>query len=66
MSGWKPIESAPKDGTQILLYAPAWRAPNTGWTFGSDDWQACPYHHAGDPRWKPTHWMPLPDPPTED
>lgn len=75
MSDWQPIETAPKDETQVLLWVPArpWDA-------------ACAvvgeFSGVGRPRWReanidgwewdgplaeaaPTHWMPLPPPPTE-
>jgi len=61
---WQSIETAPKDGTTVLLYAPGWESPRTGWTYGKDDWQECPFHH--DPArtdYRPTHWQPLPAPP---
>lgn len=66
---WMPIESAPKDGTPVVLV----------------DWEqvciisGCPlmgacYWHASLGQWvgaggsadvdEPTHWMPLPAPPT--
>lgn len=62
MSEWHPIETAPRDGTHILLWAPAWDAPSTGWTYANDLWQDCPKgHHL--PGRTPTHWMPLPFPP---
>jgi hypothetical protein len=54
---WQPIELAPRDGTHVLLYAPEWAVPNTGWTYGNDRWQDCPFNGT------PTHWMPLPEPP---
>lgn len=57
---WRPIESAPKDGTTVLLWAPHWSAAQTGWTFGADAWQDCPKDSHLRP---PTHWMPLPEPP---
>jgi hypothetical protein len=59
---WQPIETAPRDGTPILLWAHMdWRdelIPVTGWyARGSGEW-VC---HAD---WfNPTHWMPLPVPP---
>ena len=65
LTEWRDIETAPRDGTHVLLYAPAWPAPNTGWTFGTGDWQDCPYHHGGDPEWKPAHWLPLSPPPVK-
>jgi len=65
--GWLPIETAPKDGTAILLYCPtfyfgagAW----VGWWEG-DHFEVCtegrtlhPYSDDG-----ATHWTPLPSPP---
>lgn len=65
MSEWKPIETAPKDGSAVLLWADVktWtgeEVPVTGWfTIGSCKWVS-----HGD--WlKPTHWMPLPAPPAK-
>ena len=78
---WRPIATAPKDGTAILLHfqwdtnpVPECNDVNTvvasWWAEEPDengelgDWicymdlprdPACPF--------KPTHWMPLPDPP---
>lgn len=61
MSEWRDIASAPKDGTAVLLLSPKWRNPSVGWwleTFGG--WHSFP----GSYGMKPTHWMPLPLPPT--
>lgn len=54
--GWLPIESAPKDGTHVLL--------TDGEMISCGYW--CGSQHA--PRWmsdsgEPTHWQPLPEPP---
>jgi hypothetical protein len=60
-NGWKPIETAPKDGTQVLL---------TG--VGLDRWISTGHYKNG---WldddgpgrlhNVTHWMPLPEPPNQ-
>lgn len=63
-TGWRDIASAPKDGTTILLYAPGWGSPKTGWTYGTDDWQDCPYSNTGKQDYQPTHWQPLPSAPS--
>lgn len=81
-SCWRPIESAPRDGTPVLLcggrddcagyigaeenhrliQAPA-RAVWDGvcWVmgFGENGWAILAYEN-------PTHWMPLPEPPTKE
>lgn len=73
---WRPIESAPKDGTRVMLCRP--RAGNdVRIVFGS--WDADPYAQKPRPFWSddqdriwgrdhqrkmvPTHWQPLPAPP---
>lgn len=72
---WQSIESAPKDGEPLLLYIPNlvfsgveigfyddygdgrfWRTGDSmiGWRLnGNQAWEG-----------QPTHWMPLPNPPT--
>lgn len=64
---WQPIETAPKDGTLVLLYWPT--SKRNRYVLGSfrkrherslyARWIASYPNH-----WpKPTHWMPLPEPP---
>lgn len=86
VSEWLPIESAPKDGTQILaavkndsgkwwryiaFYAPYGTLPNGEDNYIDDDSEFAPegwYHDTSDEErvnlFLPTHWMPLPLPPT--
>lgn len=75
MSEWKPISSAPKDGTHILVtdnryfgfgyingVAAHWSAVVHWWSNpGEEGW----YLSSGncDDQMDVTHWMPLPDPP---
>lgn len=63
---WQPIETAPKDGTAVLCFwtrsvyvdgrAYAIAQCHSG-TWVSVDDDEVEY-------WEPTHWMPLPPPPT--
>jgi len=72
MSGWQPIETAPKDGTKLLV------GRFTGNNNSANhegliavDWYRTPGMMAGfigfgkfnTTWWPPTHWMPLPPPP---
>lgn len=62
---WQPIETAPKDGTYVLLYCDYYGIGRCVW----DDWRGVwrsddPNHGIGFPQ--PTHWMPLPAAPTPE
>jgi hypothetical protein len=69
MSEWQPIETAPRDGTNIQLWWPAeFHAPVTGhwntgkWSNAGIGWKLSGW---GDviSRSEPTHWMLLPKAP---
>lgn len=62
---WQPIETAPKDGTSILLWGDWLKTPcvdngSEDGTFGAFTSQT------GYESVHPTHWMPLPKPPHEE
>lgn len=68
MSDWQPIDTAPKDGTHVLLVWPT-SGPLVGYWFGGDGargecappgWRGAEYHSRLVP---PTHWLPLPERP---
>lgn len=68
MAEWQPIKTAPKDGTAILccdlivpvkgmppiMFVGRWDAQYLGWCDK-------PWHRN---RFAPSHWQPLPDPPS--
>jgi len=74
---WKPIQTAPRDGTTILVYFRQYGARTVRsckndddpkdelrlwWV---DDYKYGPYPLRGYRRGDATHWMPLPEPPNE-
>lgn len=61
--GWKDIETAPKDGTEIMLYWPYWHnTPVIGhWNESQAQWWSECVLSDGPP---PTRWQPLPKAPT--
>lgn len=66
MSEWMPIETAPKDGTPILV----WNGDYLSMSFWNKTYKQWPdltdqgsEENAFDDA--PTHWMPLPEPPTD-
>jgi hypothetical protein len=80
MNEWQPIETAPKDGTAILLHnnialgikgkkAKECDDTNTvvGAWWGDNEW-ICYMGLVRDPNcpFNPTHWMPLPNPPKQE
>lgn len=60
--GWRDIGSAPKDGTEVLLWWPHWsKRPVVGHRIYQGCWECDrALHHNAE---GPTHWMPLPPPP---
>jgi len=62
---WQPIETAPKDGTRLCITG--FCELRQSWIFKQDYWRQ--YHKGfgegfGTSEFKPTRWMPLPNPPT--
>lgn len=78
MSEWQPIETAPKDGTRVIVYEPHGVHSRAGRrkVCSCDKVTESYWHQPGNPavegfwtspmgqvRFKPTHWQPLPAPP---
>ena len=62
MNEWKSIESAPKDGTWVLLHYERDLVPEiTFWDETERKW----LHDFSYSDKSPTHWMPLPESPEE-
>lgn len=66
-TGWLPIESAPKDGTEILVYCPNQkRMQHVAHWWRSADGLSGRWENSQCGQCKPTHWMPPPAPPQKD
>jgi hypothetical protein len=72
---WQPIETAPKDGTAVLVYPATWGSKPASIAKWNEDKYAKnprPFWERDDDLGKvsisrgkpPTHWMPLPAPPS--
>lgn len=67
MSEWKPIETAPKDGAIVMLYWPTLSITRYP-AVGTNHNDGCGWDLINDRDYGevfPTHWMPLPEPPTK-
>ncbi len=75
-NAWQPIETAPKDGTRILVCGGTYTVSNdeypdwpmtfadiVTWQKHRNCWISGPSHDGGDFVHQPTHWMPLPEVP---
>lgn len=66
MSEWQPIETAPKDGKIFLAFEPSFGRIILRFGEHADDgsalWEDTLQEYW--PHYQPTHWMPLPDPPS--
>ena len=78
MAEWQPIDTAPRDGTLIDVWAVSedgktqGRLTNVSWEEVSDwmgnvreDWFPT-YRNPHQPKMVPAYWMPLPQPPKEE
>lgn len=74
MSEWQPIETAPRDGRNLLLWdadsqsheIALWSEPHQLWAIDYTDSMPPSAHAKVSPSntcYVPTHWMPLPTPP---
>jgi hypothetical protein len=61
MEDWKPIETAPKDGTRICVKRD-WLQQTVQWSHPLDDWVIGPGPDGKGSEllpWQPTHWVAL-------
>lgn len=70
---WRPIETAPKDGTEVDLWIASGNGDFrfTGCVFYDHHWRKSGGYetiawHFGDDSLEPTYWMPIPEPPEPD
>jgi hypothetical protein len=70
MMDWHPIETAPKDQTEVLVYAPTEKPSvftamciDGDWSRSSAGILALRDEYFGDPDFRPTQWMQVPPAP---
>lgn len=65
IQGWQPIETAPKDGTEILMVQADGYLQVGEWAawMQTPCWVIIDSQAGGVIEAEPTHWMPLPTPP---
>lgn len=68
MSNWQLIDTAPSSEMESPRYVLFWNGHHTGVGYHSQDWEGdWFYDETGEPiEPAPTHWMPLPDPPSHE
>ena len=70
MGEWQPIKTAPRDMTEIIVFDPTNNPPVftaayiDGWSCSVERRYAPKDEYFGDREKRPTHWMPLPTPPS--
>ena len=64
---WQPIETAPKDGTTVLVYEGYYKSGDLIHTaqYSARQWVVLDGMEGDFMLEDPTHWMPLPEPPPE-
>jgi len=68
LTDWQPIETAPKDGTPVLVFCPSYDLQIVVARYGNPYWFLAYCGTAAedaDLHETPTHWMPLPPPPPD-
>ena len=62
---WRPIETAPKDGTLVLACnSDSYRSSlGPAYFVAGDNYDGIWFYKGGYDVWDLTHWMPLPPPP---
>lgn len=64
---WKPIETAPRDWTDVLVFSPEHEGFNCNGVFSAfcdtDTGEWITHASGGNMRLEPSHWMPLPPAP---
>lgn len=69
MVEWRPIETAPMDGTEVVAWDGSdniichWHDSVAGWV---TDWETVSGYDVGWNKVSPTHWLPLPPAPGAD
>ena len=68
---WQPIDTAPKDGTEIIAYRPLAHESNDPYicickTTPYESTSKQGFKHFTDRYCHPTHWIPLPQPPEQE
>lgn len=64
MSGWRPIATAPRDGTPVDIWGVhGCRRADAEWSVNDEWWVTSDGEYISDSG--VTHWMPIPDGPTQ-